>query len=128
MDELLAKLSEYLDAAAKVIGTVAPQVWEVTLLVIRLQGIFSLALGFLLLSVIAVYYLKYFPKMWKLTADPNNGHYHDEGPKVALCVISGAVTIVLVILTGVCLQFSAWLSAFWPQAALIYRVGEKAGV
>jgi len=131
MEEFMTKLDEYLVAAEQAVGEAAPVVWEATLFIIRMQGIVWLLYGFLWAGLTFLYWLIAYKKVWKW-ADNNKSKFTLQDDHIAIKI---AAVVMGIITTGVCLTIclSYWsvnmlLSIFSPEAALVYRVGQTAGI
>lgn len=125
MDELMQKLSGYLDAAEGVITEYAPQAVDAALFVVRAQAIWHLVAGLIAVAVLGVM-ARVFLKQAKLAAE--RGVLHNDA-NVLACIGSGAVivpaAIVALMLLG---DFYNWIAALDPMLGLVYKAVSSAGL
>ena len=128
MDEILVKLNEYAVLAEQAIADIAPEVWGLTLGIIRAQGAIWTICGVVLLLAIAAYWKLVYPRLWKLAVSDKS---YDGGFNRTLCIVLSSIGSGLVFLAACDIwlfEINAWLSLIEPKAALVYRIGEQMNV
>jgi hypothetical protein len=121
---LMAKLGEYLDAAQAVVLKYAPDVWDATLTIIRIQSIFSIVL-WVACCTLSVWGFRYAKDIHQQNLSINWAD-RPEWP-FALLLFSCLVGISCVIAAALG-GFSCVLGAFAPDLAVLYSLGSKAGL
>lgn len=134
MEEFIGKLNEYLVLAEEAIGQVAPEVWDLTLLIIRVQGIMWAMWAVLWAAVAIAIWSKYAKRVWRWRCEKEEElEYGSESgiPTTAWVILfpglSGIVPTIIVCDSWF-LDLDTWLSIIEPKAALVYRLGQSTGI
>lgn len=128
MDKLLDTLTGYLQAAAKATMAVAPKVWDATLLLVRVDGIVSLALFVLMISAI-IFAWNFFQKMVNNSTLPKSANFGpDQQDLTAIVRVVGSLLSVVWLIAFVCSALQMFLAIFSPQLYIMYQLAHKAGI
>lgn len=122
---LMSKLSEYLDAAEKVVVNYAPQVWDATLQIVRAESIFMLVAWSAALAV-GVYGFTRAIAGFKANGKAQNYRDEKEWP-VPACVASSLI-LVMCFVSALCAGVHTLLGVFSPELAILYALCSKAGL
>lgn len=128
MNELLQKLSEYLDAAEGVIREYGPQAVDAALWVVRFDAIWNLVFGFLyLLSAAALGKLALKLVKRGIEEDEKGS---SSGPVYFMGVFFSSLFSMILFIFGVATLSTVyyWIAAFDPAMGLVYRAAQSAGL
>jgi hypothetical protein len=121
---LLQKLSEYLDAAQAVVLKYAPDVWDATLTIIRLQSVFDICL-WLASCGLAIYGIRSMTSLIKANVSK---HWTERPDWPWVLLIGSSVLALGCILTIAASGFEVLLGAISPDLAVLYRLGANLGM
>lgn len=128
MDKLLDTLTGYLQAAAKATMAVAPKVWDATLLLVRVDGLVTLALFVLVLSAI-IFAWSFFQRMVNNSTLENSSAYGpDKQDLTAIVRIFGSILSAVWLIAFCVSALSMFLAIFSPQLYIMYQLAHKAGI
>lgn len=122
---IVSILKEYLDQAQAIISQYGPTVWESTLSLIRIDGIFELSITLLFLISACVLALNFK----KLHAAAMRADEYDSA--------TGAIAVATYLLTGILAifgiartlcSFPTILKVFSPELYLLYAAAQKIGL
>lgn len=126
MDQLLDMLNQYLQAAHGALVKYGPNVWDSTLSLMRINGIFNLVMLLFWSVVISIVTIKILPMVYVKTHETFDDH-----PGWLLAAIVGTMGVVIggvMVLIGWSTSLPFWLEAFNPQSAVLYQLAQKAGL
>lgn len=126
MDKLLDTLNQYLSAAHDIVVKYGPAVWQSTLSLVRLDGIFNLAALTIATLLVAIACWKGLPLLFKRA-----GASCDDHPGWVLGAIFGTIgglIGVTLVLVGWANSLPYWIAAINPQLAVLYRAAQSAGL
>lgn len=128
MDKLLDTLTGYLQAAAKATMAVAPKVWDATLLLVRVDGLVTLALFVIVLSAI-IFAWSFFQRMVnKSTLPDSRNSGPDKEDLTAIVRIFGSLLSVAWLIAFCLNALLMFLAIFSPQLYIMYQLAHKAGI
>ena len=119
MNDILGKLSEYLEAAEGLVVEYAPEAAQLVLRVVQLEAIFYLLLG--TAGAIMLWpCIRWFLGGIKQSAECRDG---DELPHIMQLMAAGigACTSIILVCANL-FSFYYWLAAFNPLAGLVYKL------
>lgn len=140
MDKLLETLNGYLQAAAKLVTTQAPHVWEATKTLIRLQEGIELGI-FIILAIVLVIFLFHARSKIIRAATPrysyctgcqrgkeNAYHSWDMDCWWGTQFIGSIVILTILGVTFLCRVMVIFLGLYDPALLVMYRLAQVAGI
>jgi len=121
MNDILGKLSEYLEAAEGLVIEYAPEAAQLVLMVVQMEAVFDLVLGFGWLGASYLCYRGFQRCSGEADNEDLNMDERETQGWVAVifgifCPIMGIISMASV------LSFYNWLAAFNPLAGLVYKL------